>query len=348
MVTGEGATALRQTRRSAASRYTGHAWKAAVVLAVVGGGLWTSTHGVAGVAWAEVAKVLLAVQPAQFVLLAAIWLTGLGIYATVLSAALPGLGIRRSLLLNLSGSAVANVLPLGGAVATGLNWRMARIWGHSNIAFVTFCFLTNALDVLTKLLLPVVALAALVVLSVHVPTVLWAVVGSCVAALLVAFAVQAVVLRPAFAGHPDDPRRAAAVRRRLRDAGDRIRSLVVGQWSRLLPGSAGYIAAQVALLFFSLRAVGLDAPVTVVLMAAAIERLGTLFPLTPGGTGVAEIGTIAWLVANGLDPVEVVAGVLLYRVFLIVMEIPVGGILLGGWAWLRRAEAGRTADGLTA
>jgi uncharacterized membrane protein YbhN (UPF0104 family) len=74
----------------------------------------------------------------------------------------------------------------------------------------------------------------------------------------------------------------------------------------------------------------------VVLMAAAIERLGTLIPLTPGGTGIAEVGTIAWLVAMGVDPVGAVAGVLLYRIFLIVMEIPVGGVLLGGWAWRRR------------
>ena len=49
------------------------------------------------------------------------------------------------------------------------------------------------------------------------------------------------------------------------------------------------------------------------------------------------MGTIAWLVANGLDPVTVVAGVLLYRVFLIVMEIPVGAVLLGGWAWVNRS-----------
>ena len=65
-------------------------------------------------------------------------------------------------------------------------------------------------------------------------------------------------------------------------------------------------------------------------------------PITPGGTGVAEIGTIAWLVAVGIDPVQAVAGVLLYRVFLIVMEIPLGGILLGGWAWAQRPST-RTA-----
>ena len=34
--------------------------------------------------------------------------------------------------MNLTGSAVANVMPLGGAVATALNWRMVRGWGHSD------------------------------------------------------------------------------------------------------------------------------------------------------------------------------------------------------------------------
>ena len=72
-------------------------------------------------------------------------------------------------------------------------------------------------------------------------------------------------------------------------------------------------------------------------MAAAVERLGTLVPITPGGAGIAEIGAVAWLVGSGLDPVQAVAGVLLYRVFVFALEIPVGGVLLGGWAWWERA-----------
>jgi uncharacterized membrane protein YbhN (UPF0104 family) len=45
------------------------------------------------------------------------------------------------------------------------------------------------------------------------------------------------------------------------------------------------------------------------------------------------------LVTTGLDPVGVVAGVILYRVFLFALEIPVGGALLGGWAWRYRGRA---------
>ncbi len=332
-------------RRSVPTRVLALAGKGSLVLGVGAGGLWTATHGVAGVAWGDVATVLRGVTLAQVALLSAVWLGGLAIYSTVLAAALPGLGVRRGLLLNLSGSAVANVVPLGGAVATALNWRMARRWGHSDPAFAAFCVLTNALDALTKLVLPLVGVAAFVLVSVDVPPVLWGVAGACATLLLGALAaLQVLRLRvrvPGPAGGAS--RRRAARRRLLRDSADRVHRLLALGWRPLLSGSAGYIAAQVVLLLLSLRSVGLHAPLTVVIMAAAIERLGTLIPLTPGGTGVAEIGTIAWLVTTGLDPVQVVAGVLLYRVFLVVMEIPVGGLLLGGWAWLQRSSPVRAS-----
>lgn len=344
------APALLAARRPATSRWARQAWKPALVGSVIGGGLWTAIHGVAGVAWIDVAAVFRGLQLRQIGLLSVIWISGLAVYASVLSAALPGLGMRRGLVMNLSGSAVANVIPLGGAVATGVNWRMARTWGHSNVAFAAFCVLTNALDVATKLLLPVIAVLALAVVSVHVPLALWAIAAACAAVLLLIWAIQAVALRPgsramlkSAAGHPDEGGRLHTFGRQLRQTVLSTRRLLLAHWGRLVPASLGYVALQVVLLVFSLRAVGLHAPVTVVLMAAAIERLSTLVPVTPGGVGVAEIGTIAWLVANGLDPVEVVAGVLVYRIILIAMEIPVGGVLLFGWIWRhgwRGAEAG--------
>jgi putative heme transporter len=310
-------------------------------------GFWTVTHGVAGVTWGDVSAVLRDVGPGHLGLLAGIWLGGLGIYSLVLSAALPGLGIRRSLLLNLSGSAVANVIPLGGAVATALNWRMVRRWGHSNATFATFCVLTNALDVLTKLLLPLVAVATLVAVSAHVQSGLWVVAGTCATLVVAILTVHLLLLQPATAARPQGSlRRSSTVRRHLHESASRLHRLLVLRWRQLLPGSIGYIAAQVALLFFSLRFVGLHPSATAVLTAAALERLGTLVPITPGGAGVAEIGTVAWLVAIGLDPVEVVAGVLLYRIFLVAMEVPVGGALLACWAWLQRATVAPAAGGL--
>jgi len=322
-------------------RVLSYAARALLVAGVTVVGLWTATHGVAGVAWGEVATVLRDVGPGHLGLLALVWLAGLGIYCLVLSAALPGLGMRRSLLLNLSGSAVANVVPLGGAVATALNWRMVRRWGHSNAAFATFCVLTNALDVLTKLILPLVAVAALLAVSVDVPSGLWVVSAACAALVVAILGVHLLLLRPVPTAEPGTPSgRWTATRRNLHHSGAGLHRLLMLRWRRLLPCSIGYIAAQVALLFLSLRSVGLHPSVTAVLMAAALERLGTLVPITPGGAGVAEIGTVAWLIAIGLDPVEVVAGVLLYRIYLVAMEIPVGAVLLGCWAWLQRSTAG--------
>jgi putative heme transporter len=320
---------------------TARVWVLVFVVVVAFGGLWTATHGVAGVAWADVGVALRGVTAWQLLRLTLVWFGGLAIYSTVLAAALPGVGVRRSLLLNLSGSAVANVVPLGGAVATALNWRMVRSWGHSDVAFVTFCVLTNALDVLSKLLLPAVGVAALVAVSVHVPTLLWLVAGCCLVVALVV-----VLLHAHLVGHGGGPagsphRRVAAVRLRLHESATRIHAVLTGGWSRLLPGSVCYVAAQVLLLWLCLRAVGLDPSLGVVLMAAAVERIGSLVPVTPAGTGVAEIGAVAWLVAAGLDPASVVAGVLLYRIFLVLMEIPVGGLLLGAWAWLQRGTGGR-------
>jgi uncharacterized membrane protein YbhN (UPF0104 family) len=315
-------------RPGRARSWGGWAWKSTLVVALVGGGLWTATHGVAGATWHDVLSVVRTLRLRQVAELGGIWLAGLAVYATVLAAALPGLGVRRSLLLNLSGSAVANLIPFGGAVATGLNWRMVRTWGHSNLAFATFCVLTNALDVAAKLVLPIVAVIGLSLAAGHVPVALWVTACICAAALLAALPVQALVLRT---------QRWATVLDPLRQTIVRMHRLLVDHWGQLLPASLVYVAAQVALLEFSLRAVGLHAPLTVVLMAAAIERLSSLVPFTPGGAGFAEIGTIAWLVASGLDPVEVVAGVLVYRFFLIAMEIPVGGVLLGVWAWFQRS-----------
>jgi len=314
--------------------------KASLVLGVVVGGLWTATHGIAGVMWSDVLGVVDAFSPWRIGLLAAVWLGGLAIYSLVLSAALPGLGLRRALLLNLTGSAVANVVPLGGAVATGLNWRMTRLWGHSDEAFVTYCVLTNALDVATKLSLPLVALGVLLAVSAPVPASVWGVAGACVVALLVMGGIHQMSGR---APRRSRVRRRDVVLHRLSESATRVKSLLARRWPRLVPASAGYIAAQVLLLVLSLRAVGLHVAFSTVLMAAAIERLGTLVPLTPGGAGVAELGTVAWLIAMGLDPVGSVAGVLLYRVFLVLMEIPVGGVLLGVWAWARRTSSARGA-----
>lgn len=331
--------------RVGAARAGAIAGKSAIVLALAAGGVWTATRGIAGVAWTDVGAVLGGVALTRLGLLALIWFGGLVVYATVLAGSLPGLGVRRGLLLNLTGSAVSNVLPLGGALGTALNWRMVRGWGHSHQAFASYFVLTNALDVLTKLCLPPLAVAGLVMLSMTVPGAVWTLAAVCLGALVGVGAAALVTAARVRVPRVPGPGRVAQLWTHAVAVLDRTRRQLAGNWHRLLPGSVAYVAAQVLLLLLCLRAVGLDVALPTVLMAAAIERTASLVPITPAGTGFAEIGTIAWLVASGLDPVAAVAGVLLYRVFLVILEIPVGGALLTAWAWLRRRRA-MTAPGV--
>jgi uncharacterized membrane protein YbhN (UPF0104 family) len=308
--------------------------------AMLATGTWVVKHGVAGVAFGAVARVVGDVGAGHLALLALIWAGGLGLYCLVLASAMPGLGARRTLTVNLTGSAVANSIPLGGALATALNWRMLKGWGHSNAAFVAYSTVTNALAVLMKLTLPVVAVGCLVAASAQVPLVLWCTATVCGAVLVGSGGVAMWLSYRMPAGRPRRYRWLQRAEASLAGSGAQILQIVRRRWAWLLAGGMAYTGAQVVLLGASLQAVGLQVPVATIVAAAAIERLGTVIPLTPGGAGVAEAGTVAWLIATGFDPTQAVAGVLLYRVFVVVMEIPVGGAVLAGWAWQNRGGPG--------
>ena len=113
------------------------------------------------VSWHGVLPVLGLVHwRAAFVLLG-LWFLGLYVHSFVLTAAAPSLTHRRALTLNLTGSAVSNVVPLGGAAGVELNRRMMKAWGIDGRAFTGYTFLTNLWDVGSKLLLPVIGLVVL-------------------------------------------------------------------------------------------------------------------------------------------------------------------------------------------
>jgi uncharacterized membrane protein YbhN (UPF0104 family) len=90
--------------------------------------------------------------------------------------------------------------------------------------------------------------------------------------------------------------------------------------------------------------VGAPLAPAVVLAGFAVDRVMTLAVITPGAVGFAETGTAAALIALGGSPVQVAAGVLLYRGFTYALEIPVGGAWLAGWLFQRR-RATRQAEG---
>lgn len=327
---------------------------AAVVLATAV--LWWSLPRMAGAGWSVIGSTLGGISLRVGLGLVLLWAIGLLAHSFVLTAALPGLSRRRALTLSLTGSAVSNVVPFGGALGVALNFTMVRAWRFPRGAYATYVMVTNVWDVLAKLVLPVVAVALVFVAGALPSSALRvaAAVGALIIVTLVA-AGAAVVRsnRPATVA----ARLVASATRRLRperpagqseravlDARERVRSVVAARWPQLTLGMVAYLVLQGALLWCCLRAVGLTLPVYAVAAAFATDRLLSVIPLTPGGAGFAELGTAATLIGLGADPLGVAAGVLLYRAFTFLLEIPVGGVWLGCWLALRRGTtAGATS-----
>lgn len=280
--------------------------------------------------------------------LTVLWIVGLWAHTWVLTGALPRLSHRRALTLSLTGSAVSNVLPLGGAAGIALNRHMTYSWGFTPRAFWRYTVLTNLWDVLTKLTLPVIALLLLVAtgdMATHSLRVL---------AYLAAGLLTVTVLLIAVAlGSDTSARRLAQVaestvngllrvlrvRRRvaLVDGAVALRrecaDLIATRWLRLSLGMVAYSLLQWLLLWACLREFGAGLTAAEIFAGFAVERLLTVLPLTPGGAGLVEVGLGGILVAFGGDPLPVFAGVLVYRLFTLVLEVPVGGASLGLW-WL--------------
>jgi uncharacterized membrane protein YbhN (UPF0104 family) len=309
---------------------------------------------IADATWTQIGAVLGSVPVPWFVLLAAVWLAGLWLHTIVLVAALPGLSHRRAFFLNITGSSVSNVVPLGGALGTVVNWWSCRRWGFTTTAFVRWALVTNIWDVLGRLVVPAVALGWFALEGRGQGDLLLSAGLGSVAALLGVAALTVFLLRTDVGA-----RRLGAVADRLqvrlhRTAGGQearavemrgaIIELVRHAWPRLTVGKLLYAAAQACLLWLCLAAVGTPPAASVVFAAFAVERVLSLAVITPGATGVVEIGMTAYLVRMGADPATAAAGVLLYRFFVIGMEVPVGGSLLLAWTMrqmrLRRVRGG--------
>jgi putative heme transporter len=284
---------------------------------------------VSGAPWHAVATALASVPVAALAALVALWAAGLAVHTVTLTAALPGLTHRRALLLSLTGSAVANVLPLGGAAGIALNYKMTRRWGFSPAGFASFTVVSNLWDVLAKLVLPAL-LVPLVLTGLPVSPGLEHVVLAAAVALPVVAALAGLLL--------SRPRWTARLGRRVDQVRRVAAAVVAGAWGRLSAGMAAYTVLLFLLLQSCLVVTHAAVPWEVVLLAFCAERLATLVGLTPGGLGLVEVGLAgALLLAPGADPAGVAAGVLVYRALTFGLEIPVGGVLLAGWTWRQRA-----------
>jgi putative heme transporter len=309
-----------------------------------------------GTRWPAIGSALAAVPPAASAGLVILWAAGLGLHSITLTAALPGLSHRRALMLSLTGSALSNVLPLGGAAGIALNYRMSRTWGFSGPAIATFTVVSNVCDVVMKLLLPLLLVPlvlrgslprsfsshASLPVSAGLPVATAAV---AVAALLLLVRPRVLVrargvvtARPGFLGPGRLERLVEAAEQVTRSS----RVVLVRSWSRLSLGMALYTLFLMLLLVACLRTAGADVPLSLVFTAFCAERLLTLVGLTPAGLGFVELGLAGLLMlAPGVGGADVASGILLYRILTVGLEIPVGGVMLALWTWQRSSSGGR-------
>lgn len=285
-----------------------------------------------GAAWDDTTDLIAGVSLRQIWALIAVWAGGLWLHTFVLRASLPGLGTRRALALNLGGSSVSNVLPLGGAAGVGLNYAMLRSWGYTRMQISSFTALSNLVVAVVKML---IALAGLVTLA-SMPSVAAGValpprrLGAIViSALLVAVMAMLLAGRTPW-GRARGAVVVTAVRQTLAIGAEALRR----GWRQITFGGVGYPALQALLLWLCLTSVNARVAPVAALVTYAVERLVTLVPLTPGGVGFVETAATATLVAFGADPAAAAAGVILFRVFSFLIEIPVGGVI--AMVWLAR------------
>ncbi|MFY9649263.1 hypothetical protein, partial [Trebonia sp.] len=83
----------------------------------------------------------------------------------VICSVLPSVRLREAAAVNLGSSAVANTLPAGGALAMGVSWAMLSGWGVSTADYVLYTLVSGIWNVFARLVLPVLALLAMVTVS---------------------------------------------------------------------------------------------------------------------------------------------------------------------------------------
>jgi len=318
----------------------------AVAALLLGVGLPRAT----GVGWRAATEQLEVLTLPQFVLLIAVWLLGLYAHTFLSTAALPELTHRRALTLNLSGSAVSNLLPFGGALGMSLNYAMIRSWGHAPGSFGAFTALTTMWNVVAKLALPVLAIGLLATFGELPPGHLaLGAVAAGLALLVVLLVVTLSLLSDRVAAATGTAaqrvvvaalrlvrsRREPALDRALLDLRARSAGLLRRGWGRMLLGMATYAVLQVTLLWLILHMLGSSLGLVYVFAGFAFGRLLTLLVVTPGGVGIAETGSAALLVALGGDAGLVAAATVLYTAITFALEIPVGGLC--GLLWWRRS-----------
>jgi len=275
----------------------------------------------------------------------------LGCFWVVQRVALPGASWFAVATSNLAGGALGRVIPGGAATAAAVQFGMLHRSGVDRTKIAT--------GVTASSLLLVAALAALPLLAVPFVVAGLSVPETLVDAMLLGFAVFAVLFAVGAGLLASDravdavaraaapvvrrvrgPESAAALSTRLTAERDLVRRALGARWPEALAGATGRWMLDFLTLVAALEAAGARPNLALVLLAYCAAQLLAQVPITPGGIGVVEAGMTATLALAGIAAAPAAAAVLAYRLASYWLQLPAG---LVAWILFRRRYG---ADGM--
>jgi len=335
-----------------------------VIQVVIGLGLAAGLLGwglprVAHTTWGAVWHVLEQVPPTTAVGLMLIMMAGLWLYTFTLTGSLPGLGHLKALIVNVSGSAVGNVLPGGGAVGVAATYKQLRSWGFTRKDVSTSVIVTGVWNVMARLILPVIGIIAMLLGAGQLnPAVMRAAAAGAIGGIVVLGVFISVlsseqmarrvggmleaVVRPFRRGRDSQ----VGFTRHVVEQREQTIAVVRSGWLQMTFGLVAFFGMNYLLFWFCLNTVGVQLPFAYMFFAFALSRLLTSVGVTPGGVGISETGVAALLVGWAAMPAQATAGVVLYSLYVHFFEVPLGAL---GWlAWLATPRQGAADNRATA
>jgi uncharacterized membrane protein YbhN (UPF0104 family) len=209
---------------------------------------------------------------------------------------------------------------------------MLRSWGYERTEITAWSLITNLIVAAVKVMIAAVG----VVVLLHTSALSGGLGGNLLHRVALGTAALAGLVLLAFiAARGPLLRRTATVRSALIR---HCRTAVLASWRSVVLGGIAYPLLQMLMFGICLHVMNAGATPVAVVAAYAVERLCTLVPLTPGGVGLVETTATATLVAFGVDPPVAASGVVLFRVFSYLIEIPLGGVIAAGWVAQTRRQ----------
>lgn len=296
------------------------------------------------------------ISPTAWILLGLATIAFLIAYPIVLVQVLPSLRLREAFANHMTGTAITNSVPSGGALALPVNYAMYLSWGFTPESITAGLLGAGVWDWFGRIALPVLAVLGVALLG---DAIWWMWLVSIVGIAIVA--VMAVILVKILGSEKSARNLADWLDRVGTRFFDRIRrkkpdivaavmqfrtdlsSIVETRAARLTAATIFNHAAMTMLFTVSIYAVGVttsDIAIPWVILSFSLGRFLVMIPVSPGGLGLVDLGwlgllTLGWQATNPDAPVDhdlIAAGALLFRGLSLFPPIPIG---MATWVFWR-------------